>query len=291
MPITESSDPLQLDEELYRECNLGLDREIVAYILESHALQIRIGGEPFHLYQRMTSGSIVTGTILSWDQTSPQYMKIMWSPGNSNHPDLRSYTGSGSGTFQAYENGVLLTRVLSQSDILYNNEFTLERIVGTGVSTKRQVRLWLNSGYTPGTITYSYNVRCECVSPDTNQPDMNCVICYGTGFPVGWIKYTCDADEYKPQNTIIVRVPKTSFRITFDSEGLVKREVNKHWTLSSPYVYNYDLIVGTIGKNKEMVYEVVNKTDSYFRGIFLHQEFETILLEETDVRYRRVATL
>jgi len=292
MPITNSSDPLQPGEELYEDCGLGLDKEILDYIKENHALQIVLGGEPFYLYRRMSSGSIIAGTISSWDATSPQYMKIMWSPGDVNHPDLRRYTSEGSGSFTLYEGGSPLTRVFDKNDLLYDNEFALEEIVGTNASTRKQVKLYLNSGYVPsGTITYSYRVACECVDFATNQPDMNCEICYGTGFPIGWVKYTCDGTKYNPANTILVRVPRTEFRWVYDGEGTVKKEVNKHWALIAPYFQNYDLIAGTIGKSSGRVFEVTNKMDSYLRGVFLHQEFETILLEASDIRYKRIITL
>lgn len=292
MPITNSSDPLQPNEPLYEDCSLGLDKEILDFIFESHELQIRIGAEPFYLFQRMSSGSVVDGTISSWDDTVIQYMKILWSPGDSNHPDLRRYTSEGSGSFALYENGSPLVRVFDKNDILYDNEFALEEVAGTSASTKKQVRLYLNSEYVPsGVITYSYRVACECVDFATNQPDMNCKICYGAGFPIGWTKYTCNASKYNPENTILVRVPKVAFSITFDGEGLIRKEINRHWALSSPTINNYDLILGTIGKSKGRLFEITNKMDSYFRGIFMHQEFETILLEESDVRYKRVATL
>ena len=292
MPITNSSDPLQPNEELYLDCEIGLDKEILDYIHESHILQIRIGAEPFYLYQRMSSGSIITGTISSWDTTSPQYMKIMWSPGDANHPDLRRYTIEGSGSFCLYENGSPLTRVFDKNDLLYDNEFALEEIVGTSASTKKQVKLYLNSGYVPsGVITYSYRVACECLDFATNQPDMNCEICYGTGFPIGWVKYICDGTKYNPENTISIRVPRTEFRTVYDGEGVVRREVNKHWALAIPTINNYDLILGTIGKSRGRVFEITNKMDSYFRGIFMHQEFETILLEASDVRVKMTAVL
>lgn len=292
MPITNSDDPLLPGEELYRDCEIGLDKEIVDYIKESHSIQIIVGAEPFYFYQRMASGSIVTGAISSWDQTTPQYMKTLWSPGDSNHPDLRTYTGTGKGTFSLYVGGVPLNRVFDKNDLLYDNEFALEESVGTTVSTKRQVKVWLNTGYVPsGSVTFLYNVLCECVNPDTNAADMQCTICYGTGFPLGWIKYNCDGTKYNPENTILIRVPKTDFTIPFSGEGLVKKQVNRHWAQANPVISNYDLIVGTIGNNIDSIFEITNKKDSFFRGIFMHQEFDTILLEETDIRYKMVQVI
>lgn len=292
MPITNSSDPLNPGEELYEDCGLGLDKEIVDYIKENHELQIVIGAEPFYFYQRMTSGSAVTGTISSWNQTSPQYMKILWNPGDPNHPDLRTYTGTGKGTFNLYVGSTQLNRVFDKNDILYDNEFALEEVVGEGVSTRRQVKVWLNKGYIPaGAVTFSYTELCYCVNPDTNQPDMQCTICYGTGFTPGWVKYTCDGTKYNPENTILVRVPKTDFTIPFSGEGLVKKQINRHWALAIPVISNYDLIVGTIGDNIGKIFEITNKKDSYFRGIFMHQEFDTILLEEKDIRYKMVQVI
>ena len=42
-PIINSGNPLSGGENLYRECELGLDAEVVDYMRESHTLQIRVG--------------------------------------------------------------------------------------------------------------------------------------------------------------------------------------------------------------------------------------------------------
>ena len=69
----------------------------------------------------------------------------------------------------------------------------------------------------------------------------------------------------------------------------MKQRQYRHWTLYAPYVRNYDLIVGTLGTNKGIIFEVTQKSDSMWRGILMHQEFNTIQIEESDIRYQLVA--
>ena len=41
-----------------------------------------------------------------------------------------------------------------------------------------------------------------------------------------------------------------------------------------------------MGRNKGIVWEIVNKSDSRWRGILMHQEFSTVRIEESDIRYQ-----
>jgi hypothetical protein len=43
--------------------------------------------------------------------------------------------------------------------------------------------------------------------------------------------------------------------------------------------------MGTIGRNRGVLWEIVNKSDSRWRGILIHQEFNTVRIEESDIRY------
>ncbi len=277
-----SSDPLQPGEELARECEIGLDEEIIYYIRQNHDLQIRVGGEPFYLFQRQ-SGSAVSGTLTSWAQTSPSYIGTLWTPsdGESKHPDVRINKPG----FVLFNNGVAMTRVFDLDFIAADTEYYIETQVGTSSTDKGTVRVHFNEGFVPGVITYRYNTLCSCVDIESGYPNRECPICKGTSYPVSFVQYECDATKYNPINTILVRVPIAGETRPVDRIGRVKVRRHKHWARFTPYIRNYDLILGTIGRNENVLFEVIGKYDSRVRGILLHQEFDTLRINETDVRY------
>jgi len=283
--IHNSSTPLVPGEELYRRCELGLDEEEIQYIKENHALQIRVGGEPFYLFQRQ-SGSAISGTITTYSQTTPNYVGILWTPadGESKHPDIRI----NQNTFFLYNDGNLLTRVYDQDFILNNNEYYIERQVGTSSTNKGTLRVHFNEGFTPGTVTYQAATICSCVDLETGFPNRECSICKGTSTPVAFIQYLTSGSKYQPHNTILVRVPMGVETYGVDRIGRVKRRGYRHWILPTPYVYNYDILQGTVGRNENVLFEIIEKYDSRLRGILLHQEISTLRLEEDDIRYSLV---
>ena len=288
-PIINSGDPLNPDENLFRECEIGLDKEITDYMVESHTLQIRIGGEPFYLFRRTQQGKYNTISINQWVTTSPQYSSYVWTPslGEQLHPNTRIQQDA----FNVFSGSTKLTRVFDKSSIAYNNEYSLEVEVGDDTDDAGSVRIWFNEGHTPRAISAVYRNICSCVDRTTGYPNRECPLCKGTSYPAAFIQYKNAATKYNPTNTVIVRVPMAAEELPVDQIGRVTRRDLRHWMPAKPYVNNYDIIIGTIGRNKGVVFEVVNKSDSRVRGILIHQEFNTVRIEESDIRYSLIPAI
>ncbi|MCK4826876.1 hypothetical protein KA005_64670 [bacterium] len=286
-PIVNSGNPLGEGEDLYRECELGLDAEIVDYMRESHTLQINIGGEPFYIFTRTEQGEFRSKSITIWETTSPQYSVYIWQPidGENVHPNSRTQEN----TFRIFNDAVELTRVFDKDSIIYDTEYAIEVEIGTDSDTSGAVLIWFNEGFTPGNVSYSYRNICSCVDRSTGYPNRGCPLCRGTSYPVAFTQYLTSATKYNPVNTVLVRVPMAAEEIPVEQIGRVKRRDLMHWiAYDAPYVNNYDLIIGTMGRNAGVVWEIVNKSDSRWRGILMHQEFSTVRIEESDIRYQLV---
>ena len=283
MPIINSNNPLQPDEPLYRDCELGLDYEVVDYIKESNGLQIRIGGEPYFLFRRVAQGSIQSKTVSTWVTTASQYSAYVWQPGDGEtlHPDARTQQNQ----FQVFNNSSLMTRVHDKDSINSDTEYALETEVGTDRSNARSVRIWFNVNFVPGTVAFNYRNLCECVDPTTGYPNRACPICRGTSYPTAFIQYLCSATKYNPANTVLIRTPIATADAPVDQIGRVARRDQVFWMEADPYVDNYDIIRGTIGQNKDVVFEIVRKRDSRWRSILTSQQFEGVRIEDSDIRY------
>lgn len=283
MPIINSNNPLGSGEELIRDCELGLDAEVFDYIRESHTLQIRIGGEPFYLFRRVDQGEYQSKSITSWATTSSQYSAYIWRPGDGEtlHPNSRIQAD----TFKVFHNASEMVRAYDKDSIAYDVEYAIDIEVGDDASTAGAVRIWFNEGFTPENVSISYRNLCSCVDRTTGYPNRECPLCRGTSYPTAFVQYTTSATKYNPQNTVLVRVPMAAEEIPVDQIGRVTRRDLRHWIPYEPYVNNYDLIMGTIGRNRGVLWEIVNKSDSRWRGILVHQEFNTIRIEESDIRY------
>lgn len=284
-PIINSGNPLSDGEDLYSECELGLGAEAVDYMRESHTLQIRVGGEPFYIFQRAEQGEFRSKSITVWATSGSQHSAYIWQPvdGEDTHPNSRTQKN----TFKVFNNAVELTRVFDKDSIVYDTEYAIEVEVGVDANTMGSVLVWFNEGFTPGNVSYSYKNICSCVDRSTGYPNRECPLCRGTSYPAAFIQYFTPATKYNTANTVLVRVPMAAEEIPVEQIGRVTRRDLRHWiAYDAPYVNNYDLIIGTMGRNKGIVWEIVNKSDSRWRGILMHQEFSTVRIEESDIRYQ-----
>lgn len=279
-----SSNPLQPQEELIQNCQIGLDEEEIYYIRQNHDLQIRTGAEPFYLFQRL-SGSAIDGTVSQFQSTSP-YVGILWTPpdGDFRHPDIRINEPG----FVLFNNGAPMNRVEQVDFIEVDNDYFLDMIPGTSPVDANSILIRFNSTFTPGTLTFRSNTICDCVDLETGYPNRQCPDCYGTSIPGGYTQYLAPATQYNPANAVLVRVPMVPESYGTANIGRVKVRNIRHWMRYEPYVSNYDLIFGTLNQDQTVLFEIVKKSDSRLRGILLHQEFETVRLEEDDVRYTLV---
>ena len=283
-PVFNSGTPLSPGEDMFAECELGLDKEITEYIKENHTLQIRIGAEAFYLFQRVDQGARISRSITSWTETGSQYCAVIWSPGDSEHfhPDHRSQKNK----FTIFNNTTPMTRVIDKDSIAYDNEYSIEMQRTNNNDGFGTVKIWFNEGFVPGNVSYSFLNLCSCVDESTGYPNRECPLCRGTSYPAAFEQYICTATNYKPTNTILVRVPMVTETKPVAQIGRVTVREHKHWAEAVPYVKNYDLIMGTTGRNAGILFEIIGKDDSRWRGILTHQEFDTMRIEEDDIRYK-----
>lgn len=284
-PIINSGNPLNPGEDMYRDCELGLDKEILDYIQENHTLQIRVGGEPFYLFHRVDAGKLISKSVTSWDTESPQYSAIVWQPGDGGqlHPNHRIQENH----WTLFNNASRMIRVYDKDSIAANNEYAIE-IVRMNITdtTAGTVKIWFNENFIPGNVSYSFRNLCSCVDESTGYPNRECPLCRGTSYPAAFTQYVGKATKYKPENTVLVRVPMAVEDRPVEQIGRVTQREHRHWAEVAPYVRNYDLIMGTIGRNAGVLFEIVGKYDSRLRGILLHQEFNTIRIDDDDIRYQ-----
>ena len=285
--MANSKTPLTVGEDLFVECEIGLDSEIVSYIRESHGIQIKVGAEPFYLWTRVDQGALITKSITTFTTTSPQYSAYIWQPGDalSSHPNARIQEN----TFSVYNNGTKLTRIVDPGSLDLDTEYALDIERGTGTTTTTDddsVRIWFNRDFVPSNVAYAYRNICECVDNSTGYPNRECPLCRGTSYPSSFDQYTTDATKYNPVNTILIRVPMFDETLTPEQIGRVRRRDMQHWMELSPIVNNFDLIMGTTGRNAGVLFEITAKRDSRLRGQLMHQEFNTIRIEDSDIRYR-----
>jgi len=244
-----------------------------------------VGGEPFFVFQRENRGEFRSKSITSWETTSTQYSAYIWEPGDGEdvHPNSRTQDGA----FRLFNDATELTRVFDKDSLVYDTEYSLENVTGVDSDTAGAVKVWFNGDFTPGNVSYSYRNICSCVDRSTGYPNRECPLCRGTGYPAAFTQYTTLATKYNPTNTVLVRVPMVAEERPVEQIGRVKRRDLRHWiAYNAPYVNNYDIIIGTMGRNEGVVWEIVNKSDSRWRGILMHQEFETVRIEESDIRYQ-----
>lgn len=282
--MVDSGNPLTVNEDLFVTCEIGLDQEIIDYIKESHDIQISIGAEPFYLWTRVDQGELISKSITSWKTTSTQYSAYIWQPGDGEetHPNARIQQNK----FAVYSGSTEMTRTYDPGTIAFDTEYALEIEPGVDSDTSGAVRIWFNVNHIPYYISYAYRNICSCVDRTTGYPNRECPLCRGTSYPASFIQYTSNATKYYPANTVLVRVPMAAETLTPEQIGRVLRRDLRHWMTSIPIVNNFDLIMGTTGRNKGVLFEIVTKSDSRWRGIMVHQEFNTVRIEETDIRYK-----
>lgn len=284
-PIINSGNPLGDGEDLYRECELGLDAEVVDFMRESHTIQIRVGGEPFYIFKRAEQGEFRGRSITSWLTTGLQYSAYIWQPvdGEDAHPNSRTQKN----TFKVFNNAFELTRVFDKDSIAYDTEYSIEVEIGVDSDTAGAVIIWFNENFIPGNVSYSFRNICPCADRSTGYPNRECPLCRGTSYPAAFEQVLIPATKYNAANTTLVRVPMAPEAQSAEPIGRVTRRDLKHWiSYDAPYVNNYDIIIGTMGRNRGIVWEIVDKSDSRWRGILMHQEFSTVRIEESDIRYQ-----
>lgn len=267
---------------------LGIEPDVINYILESHEVQSRISSTPCYLFSQNQSGSVVGSSISpivisSYIETSPNYRAVIYSSG-SLFPDLRPDSNNGLGAVTVLFDSVAGSRVLDVNDLISNNEFVVEK--RDDVDPMR-VEVIFNSGFNPSTHTVSYYYStinkeiCDLRSQrgDNSQQSL-----------FGWSQYISeDSDIFRLKNQILVRFPITLSDLTVNEEGKVVMEENQCWMTSFPYVKDFDLLVIDASDSptgEELRFEIQDKQDSVIQKTLISQRFKVKLLEREDKRYQ-----
>lgn len=270
--------------------DLGIDKDIIDYIQESHEIESRISSTPCYLFFQHHSGSAqgseVSPLVVSSFVTDFSNARaIIWSSGSAlMHPDLRPYSNDGDGSLYVKVDGVELTRVLEISDIEHDNEYAaVERL---DLPDKR-VEIVFNNGYDPTShvVEYYYTAMNSGIYTETMKRGDN------TDQSIfGWEQYfNDDADAYRRKHQILVRFPMVTGDLQINEEGKVSVEENLCWMTATPFVHDFDMLIilpqdSHDGEEKRM--EIVNKQDSQIQGRLVSQRFNVKLLEASDPRYK-----
>lgn len=286
------------------------DDESLNYILSNHNLQIAMGGESCYLLKPLASGSLQTKTtVSSWDSTEP-YTKVLWqlTPGleynvnpNTGHPDLRVQSAEswGHGGIAVWVDGSLATRVKDTSRIEMATDYVAQE------DPDHTVSIVFRSGWDASAHTVEYQFRTLCACVDWQQGastgQKQCTTCFGRGFEGGYVQYTCVANTTwgTPKNTFLVRIPRALLDIKVMEQGVIANREVRSWCMAppnAPDVDNFDILIRPQADNPSesegTFYEIQNEQDSRLGGagrtggIWLHQDFQLKLIEETDIRYK-----
>lgn len=267
---------------LYAAERLGLDREIVDYIKESNDLLMTARGQPLFLLKAKFEGDLTRRAVItSWDTTTPQYKKRIWSSG-INHPDIRRYVNNGVGNIFVRSDEVLLTRVWNLDALQADTQFLVQ------IGIDKSVTLIFNTGFNASlhTIDYQYYTMCHCVDIEKAVPKTNCPICYGTMFEGGFDQYLTSATGDYPANTILVSFPMVTEDLVYTESGTQRQLTRRNWVTHSTPLAETDLLISGVGNEIPARFEVLSIEESELRGILLHRVFTYRLLEEDDIRYQ-----
>lgn len=265
--------------------NLGIDSEIINYILDSHQKQIRISSTRCYLLQQNSSGSAVGNYLYpmildEFRLDGSNYKGQIW-PLQNESPNIRLDINGGFGNLKVLSDNVELTRVVEVADILSDGEFAVVKNLTLSPQT---VDIVFNVGFNPNshTITYYFESADKNLSPlrmKSGETDAHAFY--------AWSQYlTYKRDRYVDYHQILVRLPLTLDNLTINEEGLVRMREHQAWTLSYPYIREYDvLVIPATTYGREMRFEVIDKQDSIIQEVLVSQRFKLNLINETDKRY------
>ena len=274
--------PFSPDQNTY-DYTYGIDPQVIHYVRESILVALRISPFRFYLLHQnlegQDNGSAASPiTITSYSETSPNYKSVIWASG-SNFPDLRPYADA----VKVLIDNVPAVRVLSVKDLINDNEFALVRRVDLPSS---QVEVVFNVGFDASvhTIQYWYTTIQSGITSAVKRGDDP------TASKFNWSQYLNPyCDDYQDVNQILVRVPLTTRDLIINEEGKVAMEENQCWTIWTPYVRDFDLLILPASETLSGVeerYEIINKQDSVIQHVFTSQRFHIKLIEQSDPRYK-----
>lgn len=262
-----------------------IDDVIITKMQNKNADILHEFGDICFLLQRKSSGSVVSGTVSSYtNSTNTQFQLWEGTPGgtpNSNHPDLRFDTNDGSGSISVTKDGVELDRIPEIDTLDSSDEFK--------VTTDVNGSVYINLFTSGSVVEYEYDTLCYCVEPENSQGRTDCTVCYATMYEGGYDVATGYGSEYNPDGTLMVRI-NPAFRDTKVESVRNKREdeQTEGWTLADPnypVFKDFDIIMPITGDHSGSVFEITNVRMSHLRNHNLSQRFQLHNLPDTDIIY------
>jgi len=278
------------DPKKYKyDYQLGIDvsGHHIDYIKESHVVQSRISSTRCYLIRYQQAGqSMGYDTLLplnNFIESSPLYRAQAWPSGSLPKPSTNPEANSRAGAIYVYIDGVAATRVMDINDLLDDDEFV---VVERQDLEENRVEIVFNSGFNPTahSITWKYTSMNEGV---TNEMLKRGDAADQSLF--GWSQYTNNCyDDYQGRHQILVRMPLVIRDLVINEEGKVTLEENESWTIWTPYIKDFDILVVPSTDSptgEEMRFEIVNKRDSVIQRTLISQRFKLKYLEPSDPRY------
>jgi len=259
-----------------------INDQILDYIKENNEIILRNFGDSCFLLQRKWSGSTIGPIEIDTYDDSSHTVFTLWeggqNPPNSDHPDVRIHINDGSGAITVEKDGSVLTRVYDEDSLSSSDEFAV------ATTADGTVKVYLYESGT--TVRVTYSTICYCVDPERSQPVSDCSVCYGTGFEGGFDVYQGSGSYYNQSGTILVRIPPHfSDQRRENVRGFVEEEEGEAWTLGTPEIKDYDVIVPVTGDHVGRRYEIVNPKRSHLRNEVLSQRFAVRYIEPTHIVY------
>jgi len=211
------------------------------------------------------------------------YRAQAWPSGSLPKPSTNPEANSRAGAIYVYIDGVAATRVMDINDLLDDDEFV---VVERQDLEENRVEIVFNSGFNPTahSITWKYTSMNEGV---TNEMLKRGDAADQSLF--GWSQYTNNCyDDYQGRHQILVRMPLVIRDLVINEEGKVTLEENESWTIWTPYIKDFDILVVPSTDSptgEEMRFEIVNKRDSVIQRTLISQRFKLKYLEPSDPRY------
>lgn len=126
---------------------------------------------------------------------------------------------------------------------------------------------------------------CSCYQPLREYPKERCPICLGTGFVSGYEQFF---NPRRADGRILVRFSPTEENLKMQESGLESEFSTDMWTLTSPTIYNRDIIIMfNIEDNEEFRYEVMGVTrNNTILGMQGGQKMKVQRIRKTDPAYQ-----
>lgn len=243
-------------------------------IQRRHYLGLTQWGTKFVLYQRKLKGDSFTLGITSFDTTTPNYSKTIWTRGNSRianpiHPDVSK--------FRVKTGGFYLTQVRNEQELFGSFSFCIKSL------DKSMVLIFSKGFVQDKLVIMEFDTICNCVdSTSLQSSNPRCPICYGTNFEGGYDRYYSPEQE---NGYIYIRQRFSPKAFALKDQGFMVQNQAEFWTLPEPAMKDKDIVEQVDGSRKSQRF-FINNWNLHTIGLYdTSQVFQMTELTPTDPSY------